>query len=471
MKILLVNPYQNIEPYQLPNLGLGYLASALIKNNFNVTYLDCNKENINQHNWMDYLNKKRYDLIGIQMYSYNYYNIQEMFKMAKKVSPDIITVAGGPHINADAVHTMEDIPYIDYCINGEGEKTFPELTNAIQHNDYNSLPQISNLVYRKDGSIIQTQREFIYDLDNLEPPAWNLMKPDSYPSLAHGFFNKAFPIGALFATRGCPFKCTYCASRVNMGKKLRKRSPENIVDEIEMLVKKFGVKEIHFEDDNFTLKKSFAMQVCELILKRNLKFHWACPNGVRLDTLDKELLQLMEKSGCYSMALGIESGSEKILKSVKKGVTPEKMLEKIKLIRRVTNIRLHGFFIFGFPGETIDDLRQTEDFIMNTPLHRMVVGMFKPLPGTALFEQLKMQKLIPDKNINFAKLTNFSLEPDIPFSELPTNILMQRVKNIQLKFYLRPKIMLGLLREIHSYSQIKYATKYLLYLLGIVKDH
>ena len=247
--------------------------------------------------------------------------------------------------------------------------------------------------------------------------------------------------------------------------------PENIVDEIEMLVKKFGVKEIHFEDDNFTLKKSFAMQVCELILKRNLKFHWACPNGVRLDTLDKELLQLMEKSGCYSMALGIESGSEKILKSVKKGVTPEKMLEKIKLIRRVTNIRLHGFFIFGFPGETIDDLRQTEDFIMNTPLHRMVVGMFKPLPGTALFEQLKMQKLIPDKNINFAKLTNFSLEPDIPFSELPTNILMQRVKNIQLKFYLRPKIMLGLLREIHSYSQIKYATKYLLYLLGIVKDH
>lgn len=468
MKILLVVPFQNIEPYILPNLGLGYVASAMKKNNHDVMLLDCLKEAVDAVGWRKYLQKGQYDLVGIQMYSYTHDTVKEMLHAAKDVLGDVVTVVGGPHANALPEQILQDNAEIDYVIHGEGEKALPELAVAIQHSSEVSLSHIKNLAWRKADQVIVNDREFIENLDELGIPAWELMHPNTYPVLSHGLLNRAHPIAPIFTSRGCPYGCTFCSAHRNMGAKIRYRTPSKIVDEIELLVNKYGVKEVHFEDDNFTFKKEFASEVCQSIIDRKIRVHWACPNGVRLDSLDVELLQLMEHSGCYSFALGIESGSDRVLRLMRKGTKTQAMREKIRLIAENTKIRMTGFFIFGFPGETEEDLRQTTDLIMNEPLHRISGGPFVPLPGTKIFSELVAEKKIPDK-YDWNLLSPYEEKNIFVSGTIGKMELLKYIHNIHLKFYLRPRVMFGILRELHSFEQIKTAFKMLLLWLGVIK--
>ena len=252
-----------------------------------------------------------------------------------------------------------------------------------------------------------------------------------------------------------------------MGSTLRKRTPSKIVDEIDFLTKEYGVKEIHFEDDNFTFYKDFASQVCQGIIDRGIKISWACPNGVRIDSLDVELLKIMERSGCYSFALGIESGSDRVLKMMRKGTLSQQIRQKIRLIAETTKIRMTAFIIFGYPGENEEDLKQTEDLVLREPFHRMAAGPFVPYPGSSIYERLVKENKIPEK-YNWNLLASYG-ESTFVADSIDRKRLLRAVRNIHLKFYLRPRIIFGILSELNSLEQVKVAFKMLLLWLGIIK--
>ena len=352
---------------------------------------------------------------------------------------------------------MLSIKNIDFAFCGEAEKGLAKLCSYLIDKKGLSLEEIEGLVYRKNNIICINDRKIINDIDEIDMPAWELINPNSYPHAPHGTFTKSLPSAPIITSRGCPYNCTYCSVKLNTGKKLRKRSPENIINEIELLVNKFGVKEIHIEDDNFTLDRERVIKFCSLIKEKNIKINWACPNGVRLDTLDKELLKLMEETGCYSFAVGIESGSDKILKDMKRSITSDKIREKVELIASATKIKMTGFVILGYPTETMEDMKKTIKFVNSLPIHRAQYSNFLPLPGTEIFNDMLSAGTIRIEDMNW---DNFQ-DNRIVFS--PEGMTVKTLNNILKtafrKFYFRPRIILNLIKEIHSINQFKFVLK------------
>lgn len=469
MKVLLVVPYQTLQLYVVPNVGLGYVAGALRRAGHEVDYLDCAKEGVGRDRWAAMVRDGDHEVIGIQCFTFNYSNVKEMFVVAKEARPGVVTVCGGAHANAAGIEMLAAIGALDFAVSGEGERAAAELCDALASGGEPArLAAVPNLVWR-DGPTIRRNAVFHEpDLDELASPAWDLMAPGSYPPLGHGILNRAAPQAPLFATRGCPYPCTFCSAHANMGKKLRVRSPEHVVDEVERLVRDFGVRELVFDDDNFTLRHDFALGVSEELIRRELGVVWSLPNGVRLDSLDTELLVAMERAGCYSFAVGVESGSDRVLGLMRKRTDTATLMERIRLVARTTRIRMTGFFMAGFPGETLDDLAATERFIMTAPFHRLSISLFVPLPATVAHDALDAQGLL-DKDPDWTYCAAMKDDDYVSYCDIPTDVLVRRVRRVSLRFYLRPHIAFGLLREIHTAAQLRVAFEHLAYLSGLSK--
>jgi radical SAM superfamily enzyme YgiQ (UPF0313 family) len=377
-----------------------------------------------------------------------------MMDIIKDCNKKIVTLMGGPHISGIPVDTMNRINSLDYGFCGESEIGIVSLCDRMSGKKKSSLEEIPGLVYRQNGNVWTNENEIYTELDAIDLPEWDLIDPGTYPHAPHGTFTKSLPVAPVITSRGCPYSCTYCGVKLNTGRKLRKRSPENIILEIELLTSKYGVKEIHFEDDNFTFDRERVVKFCNLLIEKNLKINWACPNGVRLDTLDEELLKLMEDSGCYSFAIGIESGSDKILKDMKRHITVDKVREKVHLIADSTNIKMTGFVMLGYPTETEEDMNQTISFVNSLPINRVQYSNFLPLPGTEIFNELSASHEIELEKINWDDFQ----DNRIVYS--PKNISPKKLESILkkafYKFYFRLKIIFNLLGEIHSFNQLKY---------------
>lgn len=464
MKVMLVNPCSDSPAFVLPNLGLGYIAASLKRDGHEVVIADCPRDRITLAQWPNVVASHAPDVVGIQVFTCNYANVCEMIRIVKARVPSAITVCGGPHATAAPDQTLLENPALDFVIMGEGEKALCDLLKLKAFMPSN-LSTIANLAWRDGADIRKNPRYFVEDLDTLPDIEWSLFEPRSYPLLPHGVLNKAWPIAPIIATRGCPFSCRFCSAGLQMGRRLRTRSPARVVDEMEHLVKNHGVREIHFEDDNLTYDRFFVIELCREIISRNLRVAWACPNGVRLDRLDPEVVRLMEASGCYSFAVGIESGSERVLRQMGKGLTPRYMMDQLKMIKAVSNIKVTGFFLCGHPGETLDDLEMTERFVMEAPLDRISLSPFMPLPGTKDFYLLKDAGLLPEYP-DWARLMNYRDRDYRSFCDIPAAELLGRLRRLSFRFYLRPRVMLSVMRRVHSLSQVRVMMRFFAYLLG-----
>jgi radical SAM superfamily enzyme YgiQ (UPF0313 family) len=214
------------------------------------------------------------------------------------------------------------------------------------------------------------------------------MPPRLYGKAPHGGVVKALPLGSLITSRGCPFDCSYCFNSRLAGKRQRRRSPRLVADEIEMLVREFRVKEIHFIDDNLTLHRSHIEEICMEILDRRLAIHWAAPNGIRVDSADSSLFKLMKRSGCYFVSFGIESADDGILERAGKRIDIETVKRAVRDAAAAGIITL-GFFIFGLPGETLETMRKTLALALELPLKKAQFHLLDVLPGTRLWEELE----------------------------------------------------------------------------------
>lgn len=468
MKILLVNPRNPAHDYYtvIPNISLGYLAASLRLAGHDVEILDAVKEKYTYEDFAAHIQRKKYDVIGSNCFT-PAFNAARMYSeiivSRRNGNGGPLSLIGGPHAVFEPEDTLKMMPNVDFAFWGEAEKGLPELLRVAEAQTggeitrlrtdeslKSCLASIPNLAWRDGDKIICNKKEFIDNLDENGIQAWDLIRPETYPVAPNGIFSKSNRIAPIITTRGCPYPCTFCGAPRSLGKKIRERSMDNILEELLWLKKDFGIQEVHLLDDNFTFDKEFAMNFSRMLIENNLNLHWACPNGVRLDTLDEELLNVMDESGCYSFAVGIESGSQRILTLMKKHLTVEKIREQIHLIKNCSKIKVTGFFIVGYPGETEEEVRQTVKFAMELGLDRANFFNFSPFPGSTDYTRLKESGEL--HNVNFDDLYIHS----IGFSAGP--ISKERMGELQreahLRFYFRPRILWGILREIRSMDQL-----------------
>lgn len=451
MKVLLVKPY-NLSDHIQPSLGLGYLATA-IRGSHSVEILDCIKEGIKPGDFFDYIKDKDFDVIGFQCYTYDLPNIKIMLKFSKKNKA--ITLLGGPHPSSVPKETMDFFSdTLDYCFKGEAEIGLAMLLDGLSGKNSLSKEDIPGLVWRDKNRILENQVIYNNDLDSFGMPAWDLIKPHEYPEAQHGAFFKRFPIAPIMTTRGCPYSCTFCAGSRVSGRVWRKRSTAHIINEIKFLYHKYGIREFHIIDDNFTLDKRFAKDVLENIKKLDFAISWAVPNGIRMESLDDEILSLMKETGLYLVSLGIESGSNRILDLMKKNITTAKIKNAVSKIRRF-NIDIAAFFIMGFPGETIEDIKKTIKFSLDLDIMRANFFTYLPFPGTESYEYIKKTNGLSKVDWNKFYFFNASYSPE--------GINPRTLKKLQqkafLKFYLRPKIFWKNIKEIKSWRHFKFLLK------------
>ena len=451
MKVMLINPYFRTHTIT-PPLGLVYLASSLRSAGQEVTILDCLAKEIDPEKIEREVQKQNPDIVGITAMTTCYSEALRYVEKTKELG--VLTMLGGPHVSARPTESLRESK-ADFVVYGEGERSIVELVNAIESKS--GFSSICGIGYKNQGEIvINPGRDLIEDLNTIPMPAWDLMPPKEYPPAPHGAVVKRFPVAPIVTTRGCPFNCAFCASKCIWQHKLRFRSAKNLVDEIELLVNEYSVRELHFEDDNFTANREHALSICNEIVKRKLDITWACPNGVRIDELDQELLIRMKESGCYLLAFGIESGSQKILDGVNKKLDINMVQEVIRMVKDV-GITTWGFFIIGLPGETKETARETIEFAKKMPLDRAQFCMFTPLPGSDAYDEWVRREKIEDfewENFNFYSVV---CESD----SLQKKDLAELQRKAFREFYFRPKILFNLVKNIKP-QQIRWILRRML---------
>jgi anaerobic magnesium-protoporphyrin IX monomethyl ester cyclase len=391
------------------------------------------------------------DVLGVQLFSCDQGAVRDVLALGRRWHSDLITLVGGPHVNGEPILAMAGQPEADLGIQGEGESGLVALLARLEGGLEPASPEVPGLVWRRDGQVVVNPPGRNHDLDALPWPAWDLMPPQRYPAAPHGTFSKRLPTAPLITTRGCPCLCSYCSVDLVHGRAIRRRSAADIVDEIELLHGKYGVNEVNLEDDAFTASKAHAMAFCDEILRRGLDIPWTLPNGVRLDRLDVELVRTMERAGCHALAVGIESGSDAVLAHMRKGLDLATIEERLTTIVRETDIQLQGMFMLGYPTESMADIDRTVELALRLPLQRAQFGLFLPLPGTAIYRQLVESGEIDPESLDWESFVVHKgayTPPGVSFEQL------RRARNRAFRrFYLRPRIMRELARQVHSPSQ------------------
>lgn len=364
---------------------------------------------------------------------------------------------------------LEDIG-ADFGIVGEGEITISELAKSLSNGKKDLIGIDGLALINEDGKIIlcDRPRNLIEDLDTIPFPAWHLMPPLEYrivPILASA---KRFPLAPIMTSRGCPFRCAFCASNITWKHRVRFRSPQNVIDEIKLLRSKFGVQEFLITDDNFTLNKKFAMAVCESIIKEGLDIAWQCSNGVRVDTLSPDLLHIMKKAGCYSVGLGIESGNQELLNRVKKRLDLSGV-RKVLVDLKEAKIKSYGFFIFGFPGETHKTAQDTINFSVENHFDRAWFNIMTPYPGSELFDDWIKNKSFKDIDWDL----HDGSTADLDWCELSPKELENYQRLAARRFYLRPRIMFDILihlrfRQILTLFMTRFFRKYNKWIFNLI---
>lgn len=393
MKIILVRPNYHTH-LVTPPLGLGYLSSYLKRSGHEVRIID--GLNLSLSNNEIARGCQGAGLVGVQILSDFYLEAKDLIRELKALGLPV--VIGGAHVSSLALESLKDTG-ADFAIVGEGERTLLELVEHLE-----SGKPVDNILGLVTGKNTFQKRPFIQDLDSLPFPDWHEIDPAKCKKAPHGAVIKNFPVAPVTSSRGCPYSCKFCASPNIWERTIRFRSPKNVVDEIEYLVKEFGVREIHFEDDNLTLKKDHIEGICNQILKRGIKISWATPNGVRADTLDSQLVRLMKKSGCYFLVFGIESGNQQILDNINKK-TNLAAIERAARIARAEGLVTQGFFIFGLPGETKETIDESIKFAKRIALDRAQFLLLDVLPGTALWDELEGAKVADWRRRSYQQVT------------------------------------------------------------------
>ena len=386
-KVLLVNPsmeelYENAyvkdSVPNYPPLNLLTIAGGLLDDGHNCIIIDLNI--IPQKEMFDGLSKtlKDYkpDVVGITFTSALYSQCMKTISLAKEIVPDALIIAGGAHASSDATSTLQNTQ-IDIAVMGEGDFTVQEILSG------KPLKDVLGIAYKeKEQVIINPPRQFMRELDTLPFPAYQLIDIKKYK--VPYTYCRENPVASIETSRGCAWGCVYCNKSV-FGRNFRVKSAERTVEEIKRLIG-FGFKEFHINDDMFTTNLDRAKKICRMMIEQNLKIHWNCSNGIRVDRVDEEIFPLMKKAGCYRVAFGVESGNQEILNKIDKQQTLEQIRTAFKLAKKA-GLERTGFFMFGLPGEKEENLKETIKFAKELNPDIAKFDIMIPLPSTPIYKE------------------------------------------------------------------------------------
>lgn len=436
--ILLIQPYSLRLTYH-PPLGLAYLAASLKANHITTKLLDLQFKD----DWLllyESLQCHTIEWVGLHVSTQNFSSARYVIRLIKLVSPDIPVIIGGPFVTTLPKFCLEELK-ADIAVMGEGEEIIIALDEALRHGQ--PIDAIPGLCFIKMGQYFQNSRApVIESVDSLPMPDYEQIPPKRYSKSPWQIFKKGQIVGPILTSRGCPFNCSFCSASVIMGQKWRPRSAESVGEEMEYQNRNFGVDEFHIVDDNLIGTKDHAYAFCEEILRRNLKIHWKTPNGIRSNLLDRDLVLLMKKSGCYMLGFGIESGDKDILKKINKNIDFDVIRERLNLIRD-HDIITFGYFILGFPWDSPASINKTIQASLNLPLDLAHFGFFSPLPGSEIFNTL------PEEKVHYSLHKQLFFSPYVP-DGMGEKLLRQLLRKAYLSFFLRPKHLAVIIRMLFS---------------------
>lgn len=448
-KILLIYPLwkkdtKSIFRYMygvFPPLGIALLASILEELGHYVKIIDCSAENILPEDIAAKISND-YDFVGISALSPSAPLSYEIAKEIRKKMKNVTIIIGGVHATALPEEVIS-VPYVDICVRGEGEETIKEIVSGAP------LEIIRGITYKKNGTIINNpDREPIADLNSYPLPAYHLLPMRKYRSML-GVSIREPSIG-LVISRGCPGRCEYCFPN-SLGNKIRIKSPKKILEEMLLLKNEYGIKEIDFYDDTFTFYKDKIVEVCDLIIKNNIKMSWSCLT--RADFVDEKLLRSMKLAGCHQVMYGIESGSNEIRKKLNKNINVD-FKSIIKMTQKI-GIQIRATYMIGNYYETYKDVLETIKYAKDLNSDLAVFNVCTPFPGTELYKRLEKEgRLLTRK---WEKYDFFNVVFSHPY--LSEKEIIALYKKANKEFYLRPEVFIGQLKNLFSYKRIKLQLK------------
>lgn len=386
MKTLLVYPpsrsvIKEVLGATSPPLGLAYIASVLESEGEEVRIIDSLVEDLSLNDVRKVISKWSPDLVGVSSITSNFYDALEVARVAKELGCKV--VMGGVHVTFKDVETLKSFPYVDFVVRGEGEYTTLDLVRALERNV--EPKKVLGLTYRS-GDVIKKNppRPFIRDLDGLPLPAYHLLPMEKYVSEGERY-------ATMITSRGCPFSCTFCSSSRICGKKWRGRNAEKVADELELLTEEYNVRTVEFLDDTFTLNKRRAEEICDELVKRKIDVPWACSS--RVDTINAKLASKLKRAKCFVVYLGVESGSQRILNLMRKGITISQAEKAVRLMKKV-GLEVLTSFILGMPSETVEEAEKTIDFAVKLNPEYAQFTIATPYPGTELYDYAEKNDML-----------------------------------------------------------------------------
>lgn len=457
MKVQLINPpYSKDRIFRkslkdvgalLPPLGISYIAAVLESEGHEVQIIDGCVLSVTKGYDFDDLSKDvekfQPDIVGVTATTPQINLAFETMKKVKSVS-HAVTFLGGPHVTA-LPSAITESKFCDYGVYGEGENSFKKIVERMTTKK--SFKKVKGLIIKNKTTVKLSQPEYINDLDSLPFPAWHLLPMKLYrPSPAN---YRKLPALQIMTSRGCPFKCAFCCKPI-FGFKFRAHSPGRVISEIEHLIATYGIKDLEVFDDTFTFDKKRAETICNMIIEKKLDIGWNCMT--RVDCVSPELLKIMASAGCYQVGYGIESGSPKIQQRMNKMINLEKVRQAVGWANDA-GIDIRAFFMFAFPGETVEDAKMTIEFAKTLDIDVAQFMVTTPYPGTPLWSMAHEEGKLQMKD--WENFTFYAPEgiPYIPEGRTEKEVLETYSRAFK-EFYLRPRYFLRQLMKIRSPTDI-----------------
>lgn len=457
LKVMLINPPVSFDVFygewdmsdvksSSPPLGILSLAAMIRKYGYEVKVVDAHAEGFGISAILAEIEDFKPDVVGITAMTVMISAAAEIAKAIKEHSPRITTILGGVHVTAEPIETLQRYPDFDYAVVGEGEVVFTEYLEGIRKGK--KPDAVQSLVWRGDKINVNQRRAFFKGLDEFPPPAFDLV-PNLFNHYRLSVFGtKKFKSVGLVTSRGCTGKCTFCDLGV-VGRGYRANTAQYLIGLMKDVYEKYGVSDFLFYDDLFVGSRPRLQEVCDMIINEKLPFTWSC--CARVDFIHKDMLDLMKRAGCWMIEYGIESGSQRIIDSMRKNITREKIREVINATNDA-GIVTKGNFIFGNPGEDHWSILDSIDFACSIKLNYAQHTFLQPLPGSELYETAGRYGTFDP---SWDRFNTFSIN-FIPRGFTRDN-LVGYSKYFWRRFYLRPHIILQEILKIKSLEDIHRA--------------
>jgi radical SAM superfamily enzyme YgiQ (UPF0313 family) len=454
MKVALIRPPE-IDLYwdvTRPSLGIGYISSYLESNAIKCRIFDANFNSWTADQTVESVVKYKPDFIGLSAMTHEICTAHSIVSRVKSLLGGVSAVIGGCHITALPEETLEEFPDFTFGIFGEGEKTMLHLAKYLQQGKADSLSDIDGLVYRDNSWKIRVNppraRLSSSELDALPYPAFN-----QYYKTKKDLAGKN-DYYVMMSSRGCPYNCAFCMQV--LGRQVRRRSAESVVDEMEYAIAQYGAHTIYFLDEIFLFNDQLTFDTLELIKKRNLPKRIRWRGLTRVNFVDENVIKNAKEAGCFALELGIESGSNEILKAINKKITVEEAERAVKIIKKA-GIPVAADFILGHPGETLETIKKTVNLAVKLNTNRISVGIMTPYPGTKIYEMAKRgeggYRLLTKDWSKYDKYGGKALE----MKELSLKELEKWQRKILLHFYLRNFRLLDLIRFVIRFRRAMFS--------------